>query len=116
MKITVNMLRNLCSFFLVLRDRAEAEGLGKQASNAHKQYQFYDGLLMQAKQVNGKRPSGVGAGQPLVSHWKIKVKSSLPLTGGVGNGKESAVNPADGASFATSGTVSTASRVHCKSQ
>lgn len=80
MKITTNILRNVCALFLTVRDQAEAEGYPKVVANAQKQYQMYRELLIQAYE---KRPSGVGAGRP--SHWKIIVKTSLPRTGGVDN-------------------------------
>ncbi|MEK3749451.1 hypothetical protein NYE25_14500 [Paenibacillus sp. FSL E2-8871] len=94
MKLTVNMLRNVCAMYLTLRDQAEAEGLSQAAENATKGYRFYRELL---NQVYEKRPSGVGAGQPSLS-WKITIKTRIPLPGGVGNGKESAICRSDGTS------------------
>lgn len=84
MKLTINMLRNVCVLFLTLRDRAQAEGMTQAAANADKAYRNYRELLNQAQE---KRPSGVGAGQPSLS-WKITIKTRLPLFGGVGNGTD----------------------------
>ncbi|WP_238649732.1 hypothetical protein [Paenibacillus piscarius] len=88
MKMTINMIRNVCVMFLTLRDQAEAEGLTQAAANADKAYRNYQGLLYLA---DGKRPSGVGAGQPFKS-WKITIKTTLPLIKEDGNG-ETAINP-----------------------
>jgi hypothetical protein len=92
LKMTINIMRNVCGLYLALRDQAEAEGLTQAAENATKGYRFYRELLNQAYE---KRPSGVGAGQPSLS-WKITIKTRIPLPGGVGNGKESAISGADG--------------------
>ncbi|KUP24894.1 hypothetical protein [Paenibacillus sp. DMB5] len=84
MKLTKNMIRNVCAFFLTLRDQAQAEGLTQAAANADKGYRNYQELLYQA---DGKRPPGVGAGQPSLS-WKITIKTRLPLIKGDGNATE----------------------------
>ncbi|MGN7760486.1 hypothetical protein [Paenibacillus sp. 22594] len=91
MKLTINMLRNVCVMFLTLRDQAEAEGLTQAAANADKAYRNYQELLYQA---NGKRPSGVGAGQPSVT-FKFTIKSRLPLLGVEGNDQTSDICQAD---------------------
>lgn len=47
MKMTINIMRNVCGLYLTLRDQAEAEGLTKAAENATKGYRFYRELLNQ---------------------------------------------------------------------
>ncbi|WP_156995830.1 hypothetical protein [Paenibacillus stellifer] len=80
MKITVNMLRSVCAFYLALRDVAEAEGLQQARANAQRGYEQYRDLLLEAYE---KRPSGVGAGRPHT--WKITFKARVPRTGGDSN-------------------------------